>query len=231
MSPIRPLLLLAAWLLSPIASADDAVQSLDSIRTAAAGAARAALQPLGGDLRLGTIQIDPRLRVAVCAGPLRAELDSPPAARSIVAVSCESPVAWTLRVPVHAEVWRPVAVLNRPIKRRAVVSAEQVRMEPREVLGLSRGYFGAIEQVLGQQASRNLKGNVVLDPGMIEAARLVTRGDLVLVSAEDGRIAVHTQGVALQDGVEGASVQVRNARSGRVISGQVTARGTVSVIP
>lgn len=231
MSRNQLLLLLAACLLSPLAAADDAVQSLDSIRMAAAQAARAALQPLGGDLRLGTIQIDSRLRVAVCAAPLQAQLDSPAAARSIIAVHCEGPVAWTLRVPVQAEVWRPVAVLTNPLGRGALVGADQVRMQPREVLGLSRGYFGAIDQVVGRQARRNLKANDVLNPGMIEAARLVKRGDLVVVSAEDGRIAVRSQGIALQDGAEGASVRVRNARSGRVVSGEVTARGTVSVIP
>src|SRR3546814_10897135 len=95
MSRNWPLLLLAAWLLSPLAAAQDAVQPLDSIRTAAERAARTALRPLGGDLRIGTIQIDPRLRVAACAAPLQAQLDSPAAARSIVAVRCERPVALT----------------------------------------------------------------------------------------------------------------------------------------
>src|SRR3546814_8830410 len=58
--------------------------------------------------------------------------------------------------------------------------------------------------VVGQQARRNLKANDVLHPGMVEAARLVKRGDLVVVSAEDGRVAVRSQGIALQDGAEGA---------------------------
>src|SRR3546814_112487 len=159
-----------------------------------------------------------------CAAPLQAQLDSPAAARSIVAVRCERPVAWTLRVPVHAELWQPVAVLTSPLNRGAVLGADQVRLEPHEVLGLSRGYFGAIDQVVGQQARRNLKANDVLHPGMVEAARLVKRGDLVVVSAEDGRVAVRSQGIALQDGAEGASVQVRNSRSGRGVSGEGTGR-------
>lgn len=229
MRRIQPLLLVVASAFSWSALASDEVQPLDSIRVAAEHAARAALQPLGGELRIGTIQIDPRLRVAACAAPLQAQLDGPAGARSIVAVSCQQPRAWTLRVPVYAEVWRPVAVSKRTVQRGAILSADQVQMQTHEVLSLSRGYFGDGTQVIGQQASRNLKANTLLHPGMIEAPQLIKRGDAVRITADGGRIAVRTQGIALQNGTEGASVQVRNPRSGRVVTGVVTARGTVSV--
>src|SRR3546814_19816063 len=81
--------------------------------------------------------------------------------------------------------------------------------------------------VVGQQARRNLKANDVLHPGMVEAARLVKRGDLVVVSAEDGRVAVRSQGIALQEGAEGASGQVRNSRPGRAEARRV-GKGCVS---
>jgi len=228
---MRIALVLAASAFAPLASAADAVQSLDSIRVAAEYAARDAFAPLGEDLRIGEIQIDSRLRVAACAAPLQARLDGPAAARSIVAVSCPQPVAWTLRIPVHAQVWRAVAVNKRAIRRGTILAPDQIDMEIREVLSLSRGYFGEREQVVGQQASRNLKADQIVHPGMIEAPRLIKRGDPVVITADGGRIAVRTQGIALQDGTEGDSVQVRNPRSGRVITGEVTARGTVSVLP
>ncbi|PKM07697.1 MAG: flagella basal body P-ring formation protein FlgA [Gammaproteobacteria bacterium HGW-Gammaproteobacteria-4] len=228
---MRIALVLAASAFAPLASAADAVQSLDSIRVAAEYAARDAFASLGEDLRIGDIQIDSRLRVAACAAPLQARLDGPAAARSIVAVSCPQPVAWTLRIPVHAQVWRAVAVNKRAIRRGAILAPDQIDMEIREVLSLSRGYFGEREQVVGQQASRNLKADQIVHPGMIEAPRLIKRGDPVVITADGGRIAVRTQGIALQDGTEGDSVQVRNPRSGRVITGEVTARGTVSVLP
>lgn len=228
---MRIALVLAASAFAPLASAADAVQSLDSIRVAAEYAARDAFASLGEDLRIGDIQIDSRLRLAACAAPLQARLDGPAAARSIVAVSCPQPVAWTLRIPVHAQVWRAVAVNKRAIRRGAILAPDQIDMEIREVLSLSRGYFGEREQVVGQQASRNLKADQIVHPGMIEAPRLIKRGDPVVITADGGRIAVRTQGIALQDGTEGDSVQVRNPRSGRVITGEVTARGTVSVLP
>lgn len=230
MRRISLLLWVATAAFSPSALASDAVQPLDSIRIAAELAARTALQPLGGELRIANIQIDSRLRMAACAAPLHAQLDSPPGARSIVAVRCEGPVAWTLRVPVVAEVWRPVAVSTRAVQRGAILAADQVQMQTHEVLGLSRGYFADSAQVIGQQASRNLKANTVLHAGMIAAPQLIKRGDAVVITTDGERIAVRTQGIALQNGVEGASVQVRNPRSGRVVTGVVTARGTVAVV-
>lgn len=229
MRRISFLALVVASALSSVALAADAVQPLDSIRVAAEHAARAAFTPLGGDLRIDEIEIDPRLRVAACLEPLQARLDSPAATRSIVAVSCPHPVAWTLRIAVRAELWRAVVVNTRAIRRGAILAPDQIQMATREVLSLSRGYFGDSKQVVGQQASRNLKADEIVHPGMIEAPRLIKRGDSVVITADGGRIAVRTQGIALQDGSAGDSVQVRNPRSGRVIAGEVTARGTVSV--
>ena len=231
MMQIALLLLVSGLAFSAPAPAADAIQPLESIRAAAEHAARVELKALGGDLRIGEITIDSRLRVAACAAPLKAQLDGPAAARSIVAVSCPQPVSWSLCIPVHAELWRPVAVNMSAIKRGSILTAGQIQMQTHEVLGLSRGYYGDSEQVIGQQASRNIKANEIVHLGMIEAPRLVKRGDSIVIIAADGRIAVRTQGIALQDGIEGAAVQVRNPRSGRVITGEVTARGTVSVLP
>jgi len=231
MMQIALLSLVAGLAFSVLAPAADAIQSLESIRAAAEHAARTELKSLGGDLRIGEIAIDSRLRVAACAAPLKAQLDGPAAARSIVAVSCPHPVAWSLRIPVHAELWRPIAVNMSAAKRGSILAAGQIQMQTHEVLSLSRGYYGDSGQVIGQQASRNIKANEIVHLGMIEAPRLVKRGDSIIITAADGRIAVRTQGVALQDGIEGAAVQVRNPRSGRVLTGEVTARGTVSVLP
>lgn len=231
MMQTRALVLAVVSLFSSSAVAADATQPLADIQVAAERAAREAFTPLGDDLRINEIQIDPRLRVVVCATPLQARLDSPLATRSIVVVSCPHPVAWVLRIPVRAQVWRAVAINKRAIKRGAILTPDHIQMEMREVLALSRGYFSDGAQVVGQQASRNLKADEIVHPGMLEAPRLVKRGDAVIITAADGRIAVRTPGIALQDGTKGDSVQVRNPRSGRVVNGEVTARGTVSVLP
>lgn len=209
----------------------DPVQSLESVRDAAREAALAALQPLGGEARIDAVLLDQRLRLPACGQPLQAQVDGAPGARLIALVTCHGPATWSLRVPVQAQVLREVVVAAQAIARNVVVTADAVRSETRNVLVLPHGYFPDPAAVIGQQATRAIRAGVVLAAPAIGPARLVRRGDRVTLTSGDGAITVRSEGVALGDGAQGQRVQVRNARSGRVIEGEVVASNIVAALP
>lgn len=221
---------IALLLVSSSANADP-VQALDAVRQAARDAALAALQPLGGEARIDAVLLDARLRLPACTEPLHAEVDVTPGTRLIARVACRGPATWSLRVPVQAQVQREVMVAAQAIARHALVTADAVRSESRDVLALPRGYFPHPAAVVGQQATRAIRVGTVLAAPAIAPARLVRRGDRVTLTAGVGAIAVRSEGVALGDGAQGQRVQVRNARSGRIIEGEVVASNTVAVLP
>lgn len=64
---------------------------------------------------------------------------------------------------------------------------------------------------------------------MLEAPRLVRKGDLVTLLAEIAGVNVRMTGKALADGAAGTSIQVSNLSSQRVIEGTVIAEGVVKV--
>jgi flagellar basal body P-ring formation protein FlgA len=182
-----------------------------------------------GEVRMG--RLDPRLRLAACAGRLEAFL--PPGAQGMgnttVGVRCPTPGGWTLYVSAQVIVQGQVLVTTRPLARGERLTEDHVRLVERDLASLPRGYFDDPQPVLGQQARRHLAADTVLNPQLIEAPRLVRRGEEVtLVAGSDG-FAIRSRGQALADGSSGEVIRVRSRDSKRIIEGRVLSAGVVKV--
>ena len=109
------------------------------------------------------------------------------------------------------------------------MTEDHVRLVERDLASLPRGYFEAAQPVLGQQARRHLAADTVLNPQLIEAPRLVKRGEEVtLVTGSEG-FAIRSRGQALTDGSAGEVIRVRSRDSRRIVEGRVLGAGVVKV--
>lgn len=223
-SRLRCLLLLLA-VASPSLAADG-LQSLPQLRDAAL---ESVARGLPSSARLTANALDERLRLPACAAPLRSVPAEARGGQVNVAVQCESPVAWTVHVAVRISDIRPVLVLSRSAQRGESLDGSLLVLQERDVGGLPFGYLSDLEQVQGQQLRRPAAAGSALTPELVEAPRLVRRGELVTVTARTGGIEIRTQGKAMRDGVQGERIPVENASSRRVVEGQVTGRGQVEV--
>ena len=182
-----------------------------------------------GEVRMG--RLDPRLRLAACGGKLEAFL--PPGAQGMgqttVGVRCTSLGGWSLYVPARVIVQGQVLVTTRPLARGELLTEDHVRLVERDLANLPRGYFDAPELVLGQQTRRHLAADTVLNPQLVEAPRLVRRGEEVTLIADSNGFAIRSRGQALADGSAGEVVRVRSRDSRRIVEGRVQAAGVVKV--
>lgn len=174
--------------------------------------------------------IDPRLRLPSCARQLRAFL--PPGGRlpgnTTIGVTCESDSPWTLYVSATVKVQTEIAVLKNPLARGAIITAQDVGLEPRELNG-NETYMRNPAQVIGKVAKRTLAPGAALTPSMLAAPLLIRRGQEVVIVANTPGIDVRSQGIALSDGGAGDRIQVRNSLSKRVVEGTVLEVGIVQV--
>jgi flagella basal body P-ring formation protein FlgA len=177
--------------------------------------------------------LDPRLRLASCAQPLRAMLADAVRAAPRISVPVECPQAggWTVRVSVELQLLRAVLVTRRPLLRGDGLRATDVRTEERDVTRLGYGYLDNLEQVDGRALARALPEGSVLTPAALGGRRMVRAGDHVQVLARLDGIEVRADGVALGGGDNGARLRVRNESSGRVIDAMVRAPGVVLALP
>lgn len=219
-----------AFLAPPLARAQD-YQRLDTILETAKNFIHQQLPNPGGRLEIDAGALDTRLRLPVCAEAL--EAFPPPGSRrtgnTSVGVRCHQPKSWSIYVPVKVGIHATVLTASRALRRGDVISAEDFHSAEVDIAALPEGYFSAPEQLVGRIAKRPVTAGSPYTPAMLEAPRLVRKGDLVTLLAEVAGVSVRMTGKALADGAAGASIQVSNLSSQRVIEGTVIAEGVVKL--
>ena len=225
-------LFLFAWVCGP-AAADDFEPHERILSTAVAHMESEAQRHHHSrfDVAVEPGRLDSRLRLRLCEEGLEGFLNSGASlsGSSTVGVRCNGPVQWTLYVPVRIAVEGEVVVLADPQPRGTVLAPAQLRLERQEISGLSGGYLTGIEEARNMVLRRALNGGTVLTPHLLEPARLVQRGQEVLLVADNGSVAVRVRGEALADGARGDRVRVRNLSSRSIVEGVVLSEGVVGV--
>ena len=185
-----------------------------------------------GELQVKVAAPDSRRRLAQCDQPLQVfwPFDRKHSRHISVGVQCEGAIPWKLFLQATVRHYKPVAVLQRQLRKGEQLQQDMLTMERRDVMTLRAGYLGDINDSVGMLATRSLPVGTVVNANLLSHPSLVKRGDLVQIEAAGGGVAVNTQGTALADGRQGQVIQVRNNSSKRVLQAIVTRAHTVQVM-
>lgn len=122
-----------------------------------------------------------------------------------------------------------VPVLTRRIGRGDVIRRGDIkwrRMEKSRVRGnIVRDRKGLV----GLAARHSLRPNMPLRESDVRPPVIVSRGSLVTLALQTGRMILTTKGKALENGAKGQTIQVVNSRSKRIIEGIVEGAGRVRI--
>lgn len=226
-SALIPTLLLPALALAQTQPA----QSPEDIRRIAADFIAKQLPAVEGQvLHAVADDLDPRLRLAPCAGAPTGLL--PAAARMgervTVGVTCAQP-KWTVYVPVRIETEMPVLIARRAVARNAAVTETDVEIRTQRVPGLSSSYVGSLQQLTGRHLRQPLSPGMPVTVDLLAADILVKRGQRVTLVATGGGLEVRAQGEAVADATPAGRVRVLNLNSRRIVEGEVESSDLVRV--
>jgi flagella basal body P-ring formation protein FlgA len=126
-----------------------------------------------------------------------------------------------LWIKADIRIFEEVVVTSYPLAHHETVTADNVRVERRDISTLSARPFARIADVEGQQAARAIEVNEILTQKMIDRATLVRRGSQVLLLYETGSLRVEAPGIAHEGGKIGDLIQVKNPASGKLLRGVV----------
>lgn len=235
--PVRKLYL--AWLLLGLLSLSGISQAATTSTNQIIDTAQAFLEQevqnyltnskIDGRHEVSIGRLDPRLRLAACSQPLTPQLESSqqPIGRVTVRIRCEGQAPWSIFVPAQVNLFRNVVVTRRPIQRSSIIQSADIMLAERDVSSLSQGYFLAISEALGSEATRALQANQVLSPNNLRAPLAIKRGEQVTIISSGGTVHVRISGEALSDGAIGQQIRVRNSQSQRIIHARVIGPGEV----
>lgn len=214
------------------AAAADAVQPLPAVRAAAESAVRGVIDASLSGVSLKSATLDPRLRLAPCAGKLQTFANAPRNSQSrvIARVSCASP-AWTVNVPVDIRRTHDVLVLRRAIGRGERIVGTDVATQRRELPGLESPFLSRPEDLAGRLTRRPLPEGSAVAADALNAALLIKRSQQVTLVAQAAGFEIRAPGKALADATAGQRVRVQNLNSLKIVEGVADNDSIVRVSP
>jgi flagellar basal body P-ring formation protein FlgA len=228
---LLPCLIVGGALSAVSAVQAESIQSPQSIRAAAEKFVRREMPAEARGIIVTAGELDARLRMALCAEPLKAAriAGAQLQVRMVVGVSCRRGAEWTVYVPVSVESEIQVFVLRAAAARGQRLTAADVVMENRRVSGLAAGYIKDIGALDRHTLSRPLPIGSVLTTDALTPDFIVHAGEQVTLVASTGGIQVRMAGRALADGRDGARIRVQNLESLKVVEGVVDAERVIHV--
>ena len=130
-----------------------------------------------------------------------------------------------LRISRFAE----VVVINDRIKRHTVLTDESITVKRMDITTLLEQPVMTVDEAIGLRARRNLKRGQVLTYKAVEPVPDIQTGREVAIVYTDGICRISATGVALQEGVAGDYIKVKNKSSGKMIIARVVDASAVAV--
>lgn len=141
-------------------------------------------------------------------------------------ISCAEP-AWQLRGRVEVSLMLPVWVMAQSMPAGHLLVEGSLMEKIIDVSRLQRSFIASNEPLLGAKSRRQLKMGQLVSDIDLQQHWTVRRGEEVLITAVQGEFSASTRAEALNNGMVGDAIKVRNRSSGKEVQAWVTGKGEV----
>lgn len=212
-------------------------QSLETIRLAVESFIRAD-QKNEQNVSVAVKKLDRRLRLVNCLNPLEPTWSnrSRRLGRVTVQVACSSPKPWRVHVQATVTMEGMVWTLARGVRRGELLSSD-VLVQQEVTLGANNAAFTSLgspvvdlEPWLGFAFAQRVVAGKVLNERMLKPAKVLSKGDAVVIRHRSTGLELQTRGIALGDAGAQQQTQVRNSSSGKIIDVVVVSPGIVEIL-
>lgn len=181
------------------------------------------------DIEVQVRPLDARLGLAQCGEALRVlpETTRRTLGPVSVGIRCDGPTPWTLYVRGQVSAAIEVPVMAASVGRGELLGRRDVRMEVQRISRETGVNFSEIDDIIGQEAKRDLAEGALIRRSDLRAPELVARGSLVTLVSGGSGLKVSMQGKAMGSGAAGDRILVTNLSSGKKVEGVVARDGSV----
>jgi flagella basal body P-ring formation protein FlgA len=127
--------------------------------------------------------------------------------------------------------WRSVPVLTERVRRGRLIESSQLKLVRLNMGDRPADTISDISEVIGKKAKRTLAAGSTIRKRSIVIPPVITRGALVTAKLQLGVLQATTTGIALEDGLDGSVIKIRNSESRKIIKGKVINAEVVEVMP
>jgi flagella basal body P-ring formation protein FlgA len=208
------------------------LQDISQLEKVAGAEAQRLLPPLTDKQRLVVGPVQPRLQLPRCEDTIRTArapgIQVP--GRVLIELRCDGHAPWHLYVPAKIVGTTSVVLAAHSLVVGTVLTAKDVTVEQRDIVGLPPGYLDDAGIALGLTAARAIAGGAILTNQQLLGAQAVQRGQMVTLLADAGGISVRMAGRALSDGLINQRIKVENLSSGKIVEGIARSPQVVEIV-
>jgi flagellar basal body P-ring formation protein FlgA len=224
-------LLLVACLAATFAPAAD-LQDIPQLERLAGAEAQRVLPPMTDKQRLVVGPVQPHLQLPSCENAIRTArapgIQTP--GRVLIELRCDGRAPWHLYVPAKIVGTTSVALAAHALVVGTVLTAKDVTVEQRDLVGLPPGYLDDAGIAVGLTAARAIAGGAILTNQQLLGTQAVQRGQTVTLVADAGGISVRMAGRAMSDGLINQRIKVENLSSGKIVEGIARSPQVVEIV-
>lgn len=175
--------------------------------------------------------IDPRFNEKVCTMPLEFSLNRSPMdqANLTALAECKDSTPWKLYITTKFNVMGTVVYSANSVPRGTTLKRSDLELKEEVINKSYYANYNSIDDVVGMIAKRSIRYGTVIKANLLQAPKLVKRGDDVVIMASTQGIMIRMRGTAMQDGELGQQINVKNNQSERIVRARVSKSGLVSV--
>lgn len=163
-----------------------------------------------------------------CAGELRLlrPLPANPLGAQRLLIGCDNP-SWKQRLRVNYQAQAKVWLAKQTIQREQIIQQADLHPQWRWLEGRDADLVLQRATIIGQRSLRRIAANKPILASYLAPQWLVSKGQEVIIRAKRKGFSITSKGIALSSAGAGKMIQVRNARSGKIIKAYVVEKGVV----
>lgn len=150
-------------------------------------------------------------------------------ARVTVGLQCNSPMSWTIYLPVTVKVFKPVVKVTNNLARNTVITEDDITIQETDIMRHGTDYFDLPIDVIGMAVKRPIQAGKILTKNLITKPVIIKRGDIVDIVIQAKGLMVKTKAMATENGVQDEIIKVKNLKSKRVIEAIAIKPGIVKI--
>ena len=134
-----------------------------------------------------------------------------------------------INVEAEADEWREIPVASRSLARGSIVGPEDIMLARMNLANLSQDAAVESDTVLGREINRDLRPGETFSRAKLEIPPLIAAGSRVTMVSRSQFFEITASGTALEAGMAGSRIKVRNEASKKIVMGLVKDAGLVEV--
>ncbi|OVE80208.1 flagella basal body P-ring formation protein FlgA [bacterium J17] len=146
-----------------------------------------------------------------------------------VLVSVDGEPAARFMATAIVDDWREVPVLNRTLERGMLITSDDLEMVRLNLFKQPEDIASQISQVLGRAVKNRISAGEVIRKSRIDIPPTIAKGKKVTIHYQIPGFAASAEGVAVDNGLIGETIRVRNTSSSRLVQGKVISDSQVKV--